>query len=903
MIKTIAVILTASITLLSTVIGKEAEFNRIRRVHSDNADKLFESAILRKKIIPLHGALARLWLNRDLKEGNKLLQEAHLAIIKHEGGSDTMTSEIASSEHVKWQMRTWNRIYQLFNDKSRFYPGRLDKETQAMIENMFWLYAGKMSNFERAGLQYIWGIHGSENHEMMHYSNALLALQAIKDRPAYRGRKLPDGRSLKQHYEAWNGYYKLYCTERAKHGLQVEVFSAYGKYTMPELFNMADLSEDKELRQKMEKLLHLIWTDWAVGQVKGVRGGGRTRLYQADPKKPYQLLDWGKNDIWRHMSGILLDREKWWNAGQWSDHPIRGMAWILATTQYRLPDVIMDIAKDVEGRGEYVYVARRIAKQHPMAAKEVPVTHSPWYAFDSNDPRMLGYDYCTPDYVMGSLIIDPTLPMVASHTYLQGKDLKEGYPNLNSQNRYHGIVFASDINARVVPQCEGLGNRKTYGQQQAVQHENVMLAQRHKRSKSTGDMRLFFSKGMKARLIEKAGWLVLKEGDTWLGVKGFSQKTSNQSCGYKWDDDNWLRMNDGDAPVALIAGRSNQFPDRQSFTTYLASFNGSVKKKWFTLSSNETKTSLSLHLTMDAQPKVNGKPIDLRPKNVFDCPFMLSAHGSGLVTISKGKRKLVLDFNKSSRKQANVKNAAEKKAFQQAATGNWQQTFLDSCTGVWKENWFLDGEFGTVKTAPDGMSLTAGPEFKNDSHHMVLWTKDIFKGDLKIQYDYTRLDNEKRCVNILYIQASGSGKHPYAKDITKWNELRKVPSMRNYYENMHTYHISYAANPGANEEDVSYIRGRRYMPHRTGLKGTDLDPDYYPKGLFNPSVKHHITVIKKDRDLHMRIQNPEQVYYCHMRNPKLPVITEGRIGIRHMFTRSARYKNFSISKAIKKNQS
>jgi hypothetical protein len=40
-----------------------------------------------------------------------------------------------------------------------------------------------------------------------------------------------------------------------------------------------------------------------------------------------------------------------------------------------------------------------------------------------------------------------------------------------------------------------------------------------------------------------------------------------------------------------------------------------------------------------------------------------------------------------------------------------------------------------------------------------------------------------------------------------------------------------------------------------------------------------------------------------MRNPKLPVITEGRIGIRHMFTRSARYKNFSISKAIKKNQS
>jgi hypothetical protein len=654
------VLFACSICMSYTVVGKEAAYDRIRRVHSTNADKLFKSAMQSKKIIPLHSAFARLWLNRDLKEGNRLLREAHQAIIKQEGGNDIMTAKIASSEHVKWQMRTWNRIYQLFNDQSRFYPGRLDKETQAMIEEMFWLYAGKMSRFERAGLQYIWGIHGSENHEMMHYSNALLALQAIKDRPAYRDRELPDGRSLKQHYEAWNAYYKHYCDERSKHGLQVEVFSAYGKYTMPELFNMYDLSEDKLLRQKMEKLLHLIWTDWAVGQVKGVRGGGRTRIYQGDPEKPGQLLNWGKNDPWYHMSWILLDSAKWSNAGQWSNHPIRGMPWILATTQYRLPDLIMDIAKDVEGRGEYLYVARRIAKQHRMAAKDVPVTYSPWYSFDSNDPQMLGYDYCTPDYVMGSLIINPTLPLVASHTYLEGKDLQEGYPALNSQNRYHGVVFASDVNARVVPQCEGLGNRKTYGQQQAVQHKNVLLVQRHKQSKSTGDMRLFFSKGMKARLVEQDGWLILKEGNAWLGVKGFSQKITNEPCGYKWDDDHWLRMKEGNAPVALIAGRRTQFPDINSFAAYLASFSGTLKEEWFTLSSgNKTKTALSLHLTMKALPKVNGKPVDLQSKNVFDCPFLSSKHGSGVVTISKGNQQMVLNFNNQPGNEERTFNSAD----------------------------------------------------------------------------------------------------------------------------------------------------------------------------------------------------------------------------------------------------
>lgn len=102
----------------------------------------------------------------------------------------------------------------------------------------------------------------------------------------------------------------------------------------------------------------------------------------------------------------------------------------------------------------------------------------------------------------------------------------------------------------------------------------------------------------------------------------------------------------------------------------------------------------------------------------------------------------------------------------------------------------------------------------------------------------------------------------------------------------------YAANPGTKK---AYIRGRRYMPERQGLKGTQLKPDYSTPELFATGVKHHITVIKKDRDLYMRVENPDQVVYCHMTNPNLPVITAGRIGLRHMFTRSARYANFRVS--------
>lgn len=241
-----------------------------------------------------------------------------------------------------------------------------------------------------------------------------------------------------------------------------------------------------------------------------------------------------------------------------------------------------------------------------------------------------------------------------------------------------------------------------------------------------------------------------------------------------------------------------------------------------------------------------------------------------------------------------TETVTDKDAFESADHGQWQSAFFDDCTRDWTQQWFLDGEVGTVTTGPDGMELTAGPEFLNDAHHMVLWTEKEFLGDLKIEFEYTRLDNETRCVNILYIQATGSGEAPFVTDISEWNELRRVPAMRIYFDHMNTYHISYAAFPN-DEDSTGYIRSRRYMPNRTGLEGTGMEPDYYPEGLFKTGVPHTITVIKQDRDLFMKIQNAEQVFYAHMKNPDLPIIERGRIGLRHMFTRSARYKDIRIS--------
>ncbi|MCB9247654.1 MAG: hypothetical protein H6613_03530 [Ignavibacteriales bacterium] len=56
------------------------------------------------------------------------------------------------------------------------------------------------------------------------------------------------------------------------------------------------------------------------------------------------------------------------------------------------------------------------------------------------------------------------------------------------------------------------------------------------------------------------------------------------------------------------------------------------------------------------------------------------------------------------------------------------------------------------------MDYFAGNEAHNDTCHTVLWTKQSFSGDVKIEYDYTRIDTSNIGVNIIYILATGSGK-------------------------------------------------------------------------------------------------------------------------------------------------
>lgn len=230
----------------------------------------------------------------------------------------------------------------------------------------------------------------------------------------------------------------------------------------------------------------------------------------------------------------------------------------------------------------------------------------------------------------------------------------------------------------------------------------------------------------------------------------------------------------------------------------------------------------------------------------------------------------------------------------QSPAENWELVFEDDCTNNWKENWFLDGEKASVTNSYSGMHYSAGAVNGDDAHHAVLWTKQSFKGDVKITYDFTRTDQETRNVCILYIQATGTGNEPYFTDISKWNHLRKVPAMSTYFNNMNALHISYAAFTNKGEK-YDYVRARRYpTSENVSFNDTKIPPSYDNVGFFETGKTYHITVIKTGSQLSFLVQGENGSRQFTWDTSDFRPITEGRIGLRHMYTRSAIYKNFRV---------
>jgi hypothetical protein len=229
-----------------------------------------------------------------------------------------------------------------------------------------------------------------------------------------------------------------------------------------------------------------------------------------------------------------------------------------------------------------------------------------------------------------------------------------------------------------------------------------------------------------------------------------------------------------------------------------------------------------------------------------------------------------------------------------------QILFEDSMKDNWQENWFLDGQKATVEHLDNGLYFSAGTITKQDdpeeyhAHHAVLWTKQVFEGDLRISYKMTRIDSSDYGTTLLYIQAQGVGTEPYVEDIAKWSELREIPAMSRYWKYMNLYSISFREN----------LRCKRYP-------WVDPSGERYPNGglikpmvdyaRIHPGKKYNVEVEKRADSITLRLHELESAamitdftWDITKIPEELKSIEQGRIGLRHMSTRQFIYRDFKV---------
>lgn len=515
-----------------------------------------------------------------------------------------------------WSADELVRLVEFFGDNGSRTPGLISPECKAKILEMMWLYAKSTSKIEDA--EYVnsktWHVHESENHHIQRFSTVWHFSKFLRNEPAYRDRPYDDGHTAAEHFHAWTAYNKAWLAERAKKGLLIEMANGgYGMETLKCVYNFHDFGDD-ELGVLSGKFLDLYWAAWAQEQIGEVRGGAKSRIYQGGRARS------GKDTLGyltRYYTGVKKPEK------------LSRAMFTVVTSDYRMPLVVLDMALDPAGRGNYEIV------QRAQGLVEAGFFGPPDYRMRTDGGGIVRYSYCTPEFILGTALV-------------AARDSKD-WAMISSQNRWQGVVFAGHPDARIFPQAKDDNDPNkgivTYNQYWSVQSKGTLITQKLPISNInlTGKiMCVWFSKaGRTGNLYEQEGWVFAEYDGAYAAIKCVSGS-------YGWQDGEakgrWMVCAEEFTPVIFEVARKADFAGFSDFQNKIVSlplaFDGKILS-YGGLGGDQ----FTFNADRVALPTVNGNPVGFAPPNVFDSPFIQSKYNSGVVEIHKDGRNLVLDFN------------------------------------------------------------------------------------------------------------------------------------------------------------------------------------------------------------------------------------------------------------------
>ena len=552
----------------------------------------------------------------------EMLDEANAAISENAQHYLDNPLDINDRDSFHWHAEIVLRLIEMYGSRGSKHVGRITKETEALALKPIWEYVRKVSSLSRAEHEKskTWHIYQSENHHAMSFTVCWHFAKLAKNRPEYSELRFDDGATAAEHYRTWNEYFVVYCLERARKSPCIEMMSDdYNSTLIKGFYNFYDFG-DPRVRRSAGLLLDLYFAYWAQEQIDGVQGGGRSRIY-----------------FWK---GLKQNR----------DHGNAPLAWFYfeigkqprvyghdmdpALSDYRPPAVVADIATDVAGRGRYEVRQRPQGlgvQGRPLktATTKVPTR------MRTDGGGILRYTYCDPAFIVGT-------PMTEARPL-------EDWAAISSQNRWQGVIFTGEHDARIVPIVRPIDNRVALNAQWSVQSKGSLITQKLEHNKRGAEMIVWISKEGLTAPVEEDGVVFVEAEGAYAAVRvvkgGFKWMEGTFEIDRFIPENATMILNDEYAPVILEVMATSDVTSFDAFKAKVRACKISLDGPVLTYN-----TIYGDRLTFDtsakAIPSINGEPVDYAPKEVFKSPFLNADWNSGIVTISKGKRKKVLDFTR-----------------------------------------------------------------------------------------------------------------------------------------------------------------------------------------------------------------------------------------------------------------
>ncbi|MES2693982.1 MAG: hypothetical protein V4773_10950, partial [Verrucomicrobiota bacterium] len=438
--------------------------------------------------------------------------------------------------------------------------------------------------------------------------------------PTYREREFGDGFRPAERYAAETNFAKYWLGERGQRGLLVEIASgSYSMVTLQNWYNYRDFATDPELRRLAENLITLWWADCAHELLDGVRGGGKAREGR------------GRGDDWSgHGGAAAVLSWYYFGVGQ-STSPHVGGYLPLLTSDYRLPDVIYELATDVAGRGSYVYESRRpglAIPQYTFAPQ--PQTeralHQHFHWIDRERGGILRTTYATPDYILGCNMVDD-VPA-------------ERWTAISASNRWAGAILRGHPDARVFAQSDvdtpdRYGNARGANEHGTLQDKQTLIWKKLHQSRNHLGTKIYFPALLKP--LEEKGVIFGQQGKAYVAARV-------ASGGFKQAEAPWYKLDDEWAPVIIELGSEAEHGSFEKFraSVHAAKLTRDGEALHYVRATDGRK--LTVYLGSDRVGEVDGKAVNFEPAFTYRSPFMSGGWPAEIVTIQKGGRRLELDF-------------------------------------------------------------------------------------------------------------------------------------------------------------------------------------------------------------------------------------------------------------------